>query len=159
MAYKPIKIYVAGSWSTPQEKESLMGLIAELKARSEANPGVYSLYIPMEFTVEGDFQKADGTWNLPNYEWAHQVYQKDRHELEACDMVIAMYTGHRGSTGTPWELGFCTGIHKPFYLYIPEWAKDNDMSLMILNSATGFYQDQQCHACLDLAKLGQFNQK
>ena len=132
------KIYIAGSFATSQERASLEEMIAAVK--DEFKDRYFDLYIPMEFKVEGDFQNEDGTWNLPNHVWAKKVYENDLKELDSSNIVIAMYSGHRGSTGTPWEIGYACGKGITVLVYIPEWAETNDMSLMIINSVRGrFY--------------------
>jgi nucleoside 2-deoxyribosyltransferase len=68
-----MRIYIAGPFSHPEEREALQHMIELVKKRyPDAN-----LYIPMEYKVPGDFQKLDGTWNLANHEWAKKVYESD----------------------------------------------------------------------------------
>lgn len=125
-----MKIYIAGPFSTERERESLKHMIELVKSRY---PG-YSLYIPMEYKVPGDFQKLDGTWNLSNDEWARKVYENDIKNLDSADLVIFMYTGHYCSSGTIWEVGYACGKGIITIIYIPEWAQKENMSLMVMNS-------------------------
>lgn len=132
------KVYIAGPFSTEQEKESLKKMIELVKK----NFPDYSLYIPMEYKVEGDFQKEDGTWNLPNHEWARKVYFEDVKNLKSSTCVVAMYLGRQqSSTGTAWELGLASAYGIDTILYIPEWAKKNTMSLMVLNGVLGYMEE------------------
>ena len=132
------EIYIAGPFSTDQERESLKKMIELVKK----NFPDYNLYIPMEYKVEGDFQKEDGTWNLPNHEWARKVYLEDLKHLENAKYVIAMYLGRQqSSTGTAWELGYSCAYGINTIIYIPGWAKSNKMSLMVLNSALGYMEE------------------
>ena len=130
---KPL-IYIAGPFSTEQERESLKHMIELVKKKYDAD-----LYIPMEYKVEGDYQKDDGSWNLPNEDWAKKVFAHDLDKLTLCDKVIAMYTGRQQSqSGTSWEIGYAYAEHIPITIYIPDWAKNNPMSLMVINSAEDF---------------------
>lgn len=123
-----MKIYIAGPFSHPEEREALQHMIELVKERyPEAN-----FYIPMEYKVPGDFQKLDGTWNLPNHEWAKAVYESDIKHLNTASMVIALYVGHYCSSGTVWEIGYAKGKGIPVVAYIPEWVK-GDVSLMVMN--------------------------
>lgn len=156
------RIYVAGPFSTPDEKKALTHMIDILKKGCEdakAHDLDIELYIPMEFKVEGDFQKEDGTWNLPNQEWAHRVYENDIKELKNCDMMICMYVGHRSTTGTAFEIGYATALGKPIIGYIPEFAKNENMSLMILNSMDHMMFDNGLFEVFSMEDRGKFNQK
>lgn len=147
-----MKIYIAGSFSSEQERESLKYMISLVR---KVFPDT-ELYIPMELKVKGDFQKPDGSWNLPNYVWAKEVYGNDIRNLDESDMVFVMYTGHRS---TSWELGYAMGQGKVAFVYIPDWAKDNDMSLMVLNGKLDGYIDESgIHGMTD-EYLKIFNQK
>lgn len=99
------------------------------------------LYIPMEHKVENDYQNPDGTWHLPNHEWARDVFWTDRRHIEEADLVVALYDGRIGTTGTAWELGYAFGKNIPIIGYIPEYAKKEPMSLMVINSLLGFLQE------------------
>ena len=131
------RIYIAGPFSTEQERESLKKMISLVRQ----NFPYAKLYIPMEFKVPGEFQKPDGSWNLENYDWARQVYLNDLKHIEEATKMFAMYTGRNATTGTAWEIGYACAYGIDTYLYIPEWAKEKDMSLMIINSALGWMDE------------------
>ena len=95
----------------------------------------------MEFKVPGESQKPDGSWNLENHDWARQVYLNDLKHIEEATKVFAMYTGRNATTGTAWEIQYACACGIDTYLYIPEWAKEKDMSLMIINSALGWMDE------------------
>jgi nucleoside 2-deoxyribosyltransferase len=149
------KIYIAGPFSKPEERESLKKMIDIVSTRYYR----LDLYIPMEYKVPGDFQKLDGTWNLSNQEWARKVYENDVKHLDEAEAVFAMYVGHYCSSGTIWEVGYANGKGIPVYAYIPEWAKGENVSLMVMNSFKGYIDDNgYIHRFTD-EDLAQFNQK
>lgn len=149
-----MNIYIAGPFSTEKERESLKHMIKLVQKRY---PDV-NLYIPMEYKVPGDFQKLDGTWNLPNTEWAKRVYENDIKELNRADLVFAMYVGHYHSSGTVWEIGYACGRETSVILYVPEWVK-GDMSLMILNGVHKKLTEDGLIVPITEEYLSQFNQK
>lgn len=132
---KKKKVYIAGPFAEPHHREALRHMIDIIKHSEDADK--FELYIPMEYKVEGDFQKEDGTWNLPNHVWAYQVFVNDKKELDQSDMVVALYDGRKGTTGTAWEIGYAFAKDIPVVGYIPEYAKKEPMSLMVINSFAG----------------------
>ena len=149
------RVYIAGPFSKPEERESLKHMIEIAEKRFGAN----NLYIPMEYKVPGDFQKLDGTWNLSNHEWARKVYENDVKHLNEAEIVIAMYVGHYCSSGTIWEIGYANGKGIPVYAYIPDWAKCGDVSLMCMNSFSGYIDENGFTYKFTDNDLEQFNQK
>jgi len=112
----------------------------------------------MNYKVSEDFQKLDGTWNLPNNIWAKKVYESDIKNLNKSDLVFAMYVGHYHSSGTVWEIGYACGKEIPVIAYIPEWV-EGDMSLMVMNSFSGYIgEDFNVHKFTE-EELLKFNQK
>lgn len=147
-------IYIAGPFSTEQERASLEKMITLVRKRYPLE----DLYIPMDFKVEGDFQKLDGTWNLPNHEWAKKVYEADVEHLLSSRMVFAMYCGRIHSSGSIWEIGYACGKEIPVILYIPKWAS-NEMSLMVLNGVYGYIDENSMIYPFTPKLLKSFNQK
>lgn len=131
-----MNIYIAGPFSKDYERNSLKKLIEIIKTKYPDS----NIYIPMEFKVEEDYQNPDGTWHLPNYVWAHKVFEADIHQLNKADIVFGMYVGHYCSSGTVWEMGYAFGANIPVIAYIPEWVS-GDMSLMLMNSFAGYIDD------------------
>lgn len=127
-------IYIAGTFSSDEDRKSLKGLINLVRHKyPEAD-----VFVPMEHKVEGDFQLADGSWFLPNEVWARRVFNMDLAAINRADIVFAMYTGHKSTTGTSWEMGYAYALGKPIIGYIPSWAEGQNMSLMIMNSLSGY---------------------
>lgn len=136
---KECNLYIAGSFADPKDRKELEKLVQIIRNRlSNVKDTKIDIYVPMEHKIEEDFQKPDGTWNLPNHIWASKVFDMDVEALNRSDMVIAMYTG---TGGTSWELGYSYAKNIPTYIYIPEYAKSKDMSLMVLNSINGYLDD------------------
>lgn len=149
------KVYIAGPFSKPEERESLKHMIEIVEKRYNRK----NIYIPMEFKVPGDWQKLDGTWNLSNQEWARKVYENDIKHLNECEVVIAMYVGHYCSSGTIWEMGYANGKGIPVIAYIPDWAKGENVSLMCMNSFSGYIDEDGFIHEFTEEDLAQFNQK
>ena len=141
-----MKIYIAGPFFNDQERESLKEMIALVRKHYSLS----ELYIPMEHVIPN-------AWDLPNHVWAREVYKMDVKALEESDMVIAMYSGHYSDTGTAWELGYATAKGKTILGYIPDWAIDSDMSLMVLNCLSGILEADDVIGIKDY--IERFNQK
>jgi nucleoside 2-deoxyribosyltransferase len=150
-----MKIYIAGSFTSEKSRKSLNHMI-ELVRKHYPN---CELFVPMEHKVEGDFQKPDGTWNLSNPAWGRAVFDMDLKGLIESDIVIAMYTGHFGTTGTSWEIGYAYCAGKRIILYIPDWAKEENVSLMVLNSASSWMDEEGNIFPITHSWLKTFNQK
>ena len=151
-----MKIYIAGPFSQPREREALKHMIEIVRTKYPSA----ELYIPMEFKVPGDFQKPDGSWNFSNYRWAKEVHDKDVQELNSCDFVIALYGSHYCTSGTVWEIGYANGIRKPVALYFPEYCKEGDnMSLMVMLSAGSYLDENGMFKPLSHKFLKRFNLK
>jgi nucleoside deoxyribosyltransferase len=153
---KRLNIYIAGSFTNEQSRKSLERMIEILKNKYKSS---VEFFIPMEHKIEGDFQKSDGTWNLSNPEWARRVYAMDTNAIDNCNVMVALYTGHFGTTGTAFEIGYAKAKKIPVILYIPEWAKENNVSLMIFNSAHRYMDEQGRFRRMTEKFLNQFNQK
>lgn len=148
-------IYIAGSFTTERERKSLEHMLELVKVEHHND----LLFIPMEQKVSRDAKKEDGSWKLSNPAWAQEVFQLDRNGLTDADRIIAMYTGHWSTTGTSWEIGYAYGKGIPITLYIPEWAKEENVSLMVLNSASSWMDEQGHVHPITFEWLNQFNQK
>lgn len=153
--YHNINVYIAGSFTTPELRKELEHM---LELFNKSYP-CCNIFIPMEHKVEGDYQKPDGTWNLSNPEWARRVFEMDKLHLDNAHVIYAMYTGHVGTTGTSWELGYACAKGIPVILYIPDWVKNIDCSLMVLNGAKEYMDSKGISHPITDEWLSQFNQK
>lgn len=130
-------IYIAGSFTKDYQRKALLHMIEITKKRY---PGA-DLYIPMDFKVSDDFLQEDGTWYLPNEEWARCVYEADKAALDQADLVVAMYEGHVCTSGSIWEIGYACGKGIPVIGWIPEYVV-GDVSLMVMNSFLGIMDSE-----------------
>ena len=136
-----VNVYIAGPFAEPHHREALLHMIDIVRNTLNRSEVLDNLYIPMEYKVKGDFQKPDGTWNLPNHVWAKDVFQADIAAIENADVVIVLYDGRKGTTGTAWEIGYAYAKNIPVVGYIPEYARKEPMSLMVLNSFAGLLRE------------------
>ena len=124
------KIYIAGSFSTEEERRELLDLI-ELTKKSHPDSEVY---VPMDHVVPGgNLKDSDGNYIMDNREWGWRVFEMDKKAIDACDEVIALYRGRYSGTGTAWELGYAYGTGKKITLHVSKNVKQT--SLMVINCA------------------------
>lgn len=125
------QIYIAGSFSTQEEKDQLNRMIEEVKKKYPDR----NLFIPMEHFVPGGNDKDEnGNYLMPNDVWARKVFEMDKFALDQSSLVVALYRGRYSGTGTAWEIGYAYAMNIPVILYIPDNVDSN--SLMIINSAS-----------------------
>lgn len=129
------KIYIAGPFAEKKHRKALLHMIDIIKHDRDLDK--FELYIPMDFKVKEDYQNPDGSWHLPNHVWAKKVFDSDIKHLNEADLVVALYDGRKGTTGTAWEIGHAFAKGTPVVAYIPEYAKKSPMSLMVVNSLFG----------------------
>ena len=82
-------------------------------------------YSPRSYKAQGE---------AGSLEWAHEIYEVDRQRIETADVVVALYYGSNGDTGTAWECGYATAIGKPVVLVHVD--KANGSNLMLNCSST-----------------------
>lgn len=127
-------IYIAGSFSTNEEKAELETMIDTVR-RMYPNE---DLFIPMEHVIPGGNDKdANGNYIMPNDIWGRKVFEMDLNALDQCDTVANLYRGRLSGTGTAWELGYAYAKGKRIMQFI---AKDTKIvSLMCYNCAAEHY--------------------
>ena len=150
-----MNVYIAGPFSHSEEKQALLRMIELVKKRFPTA----NFYIPMEYKVPGNFQKLDGTWNLPNFEWARKVYEADVTHLNTATMVFALYTAHYCFSGTIWEIGYAKGRNIPVIGYLPTITKGQDVSLMVMNGFDGYIDEEGIIKKFTNDDLNNYNQK
>ena len=62
-------------------------------------------------------------------EWAYQLFETDKSEIEKADAVLALYYGSNGDTGTAWECGYAAAVGVPVILV--HVNEDGDSNLMM----------------------------
>ena len=115
------KIYLAGSIS--QENRTTMVKVAKLLRENS-----YEVYCPWELKVEN-------AWDLPQEEWAQQVYNADITAIKECDIFFMISQGRISSAGSNFEHGFACALGKPSIVI---QITDESTSLMTFCGATQF---------------------
>lgn len=88
-------------------------------AESVFNERGLSYFSPMRHTVDDE----PGT-----NKWAYKLFEMDRSEIDKADVVVALYYGNYGDTGTAWECGYAVANGKPVVLvHIDENESSNLM--------------------------------
>ena len=74
-------------------------------------------------------------------EWAREIFEIDKAEIDNADIVIALDYGNYGDTGTAWECGYAAGIGKQVILVHTD--RDGDSNLMMFCAGTtNIYLDE-----------------
>ena len=74
-------------------------------------------------------------------EWAYDIFETDRSQIENADVVVALYYGNDSDSGTAWECGYAAAIGKPIVLVHAK--RDGDSNLMMhCGATTNIYLDQ-----------------
>ena len=124
-----IKIYVAGPFFREGERERLEKL-REFFSKDEFFDK-YEFFFPMD-------HKITGGENMPNGEWAWNVFNMDVEALSQSKLVIAVYDTHYSDSGTAWELGYAFARNIPVLLLCTNLEADN--SIMPLVAADRVYK-------------------
>lgn len=119
-----MKIYLASPLFTEYEKDRVGDYAAYLRSQG------HEVYVPMEHQVKD-------AWEMPNYVWAREVFNKDIYEISNCDKVVCLYYGLYSDSGTAWECGYAYGINKPVELVD---YSGKECSLMVVNGAINRFE-------------------
>lgn len=114
-----MKYYLASPFFNQEERKNVQKVANNLRLDGD------EVYVPMEHSI------PDG-WNLPNNEWARQVFEEDVKAIRECDCVLAITYGMKDDAGTAWEVGFAYGIGKPVSVIA---VNQTTYSLMVYQSA------------------------
>ena len=74
-------------------------------------------------------------------EWAKELFEMDKSEIEKADAVVALYYGSSGDTGTAWECGFASAIGKPVVLVHVKREADSNI-MMHCGCTTNIFLDE-----------------
>ncbi len=122
----PPKVYLASPFFNEEELknvEYVEGLLSE-----KGLP----YYSPM---------RRENTGEPGTLEWAYDIYEADKTEIDNADVVVALCYGNYGDSGTSWECGYAVGIGKPVILVHVD--RDGDSNLMMhCGSRTNIYLDE-----------------
>ena len=111
------KIYLAGAFKKHKEEINLLSNHLRLNG--------HDVFVPMENVIDPDSLMSNENWGL-------KVFQDDVDEINKCEiMLVALFSNHDSSGGTPWEIGYAYGISKK--IIIIHYEK-TIASVMIANS-------------------------
>ncbi len=119
-------IYLAGPFFNDTE-------IANIRyAESVLTQKGLRFFSPMRHTVDAEPQTT---------KWARKLFEMDKAEIGKADLVVALYYGSNGDTGTAWECGYAAAIGKPVVLV--HINRDHDSNLMMhCGCTTNIYLDE-----------------
>ena len=115
-----MKIYMAGAFFRPETKERIDSYAAVFRRLG------YDVYVPQEHTVPN-------AWDMPQENWAREVFKMDIKAIQDCDILFAVYDGLYYDSGTAWEIGYAYALGKNIQMSVNNGVKD--MSIMPFSSA------------------------
>lgn len=118
-----MKFYVASPLFTVAQKIRIKKVVDALR-------WYHDVYSPMEHQVPN-------AWELPNDEWASEVFKNDVEALNNADAVVVIYDGLYSDSGTAWEVGYAYAMNKQIFVIV---ADEKEMqSLMVFGSASHLF--------------------
>ena len=112
-----MNIYLASPFFEPKELELVRQTEKILEERG------FHVFSPQQHEYRGA--------EIGSRVWAEEIFKMDRDAIRACDVLLAVYHGGYGDTGTAWECGYACAIGKPVVVvHVGE-----DANLMITESA------------------------
>ncbi len=125
-ANTPTRVYLAGPFFNDEEIKNIEHAESVLKDKG------LEYFSPMRHEVNSE----PGT-----NEWADEIFNMDKEQIDKADVVVAMYYGSNSDSGTAWECGYASAIGKPIVLV--HTSRDNDSNLMMHCAATtNIYLDE-----------------
>lgn len=117
-----IKVYLAGPCST--EERTLMVQVATVLREND-----FDVYCPWELKIEN-------AWDIPQEEWAREVFKADIAAINECDIFVMISYGRMSTAGTNWENGYAFALNKKIVIF---QIIDVPTSLMTFSSASNFF--------------------
>ncbi len=108
------QVYLAGPFFNEDEIRNIEYAESVLAKRG------FSFFSPMRHDADAE----PGTT-----EWARQLFTMDVEEIRRADMVVALYYGAAGDTGTAWECGYAAAIGKSVVLVHVKEAGDSNLMM------------------------------
>lgn len=134
-------IYLAAPWFKPHEAETYKKVLNKLRESGE------EVWAPIECIIDKENQ-------LPNEEWARQIFAEDVKALDQCDRVVVINFGMYSDTGTAWETGYAYAKGKPILMLVDD-EYEATYSLMMCNGCTtlnniaNFLEDTNNFLCVE----------
>ncbi len=116
-----MKVYLASPFFTKKEKTIMEQVLFALRSSG------YQVFAPYEFVIPN-------AWDMPNSEWAEQIFKGDVEEIDKADIVVAINHGMYSDSGTAWETGYAFAKGKRVFNVC---FKNRTYSLMMKNSCEG----------------------
>ncbi len=57
--------------------------------------------------------------------WSMAIFEMDRKNIDACDLMVMLYHGAYSDSGTAWECGYAYATHKP--VVVVQLGKDSNL--------------------------------
>jgi len=130
-----MKIYLAG----PCDTENRYNMVQIAKVFREY--GGYEVYCPWELKIEN-------AWDMPQEEWAREVFEADIKAIQECDTFVMITPGRESTAGTNWENSYAYALNKHI---ITIQITDKPTSLMTYASASEFFNSSLAD-CLKTVK-------
>ena len=106
-------VYLAGPFFNETEVKNIEKAESVLEGRG------FDLFSPMRHEVRTDPGTVD---------WARDIFEMDRSEIDRADLVVALYYGNVSDSGTAWECGYAYAKGVPVVLvHVNEDADSNLM--------------------------------
>ena len=107
------RIYIAGPFFNETEISNIETAEAVLARRG------YEYFSPMRHTVDEE---------PGSVAWARGIFEMDRENLDASDVIVMLYYGNYSDSGTAWECGYAYAKGIPVVLV---HVDDADSNLML----------------------------
>ena len=120
--FKPkYKVYLANPYGFSKQQREL--LLPQIVSKIESLG--YEVWEPFERNNQIDFDS--------NKDWAFDVGQKDKRDVEDCDIIFAIVNGTPPDEGVMVELGMAIALGKKVYLFRDDFRKCTDSGKYPLN--------------------------
>lgn len=107
------RVYLAGPFFNETEVKNIERAEQILEARG------FELFSPMRHEVRTD---------LGSVQWARDIFEMDRSEIDKADVVVMLYYGVYSDSGTAWECGYACAKGVPVVVvHVDETADSNLM--------------------------------
>jgi len=115
------KVYLANPYGfSKQQKEELL-------------PKLVSKIESLGYEVWEPFERNNQKIDFSNFDWAYDVGQADKHDVEKCDIIFAVVNGTPPDEGVMIELGMAIALGKKIYLFRDDFRKCTDSGKYPLN--------------------------
>jgi nucleoside 2-deoxyribosyltransferase len=118
-----MKVYLASPFFNEEEIHIYNRAIEILRGQHDID-----LFVPREHTIPNG-------WEMPNHQWAENVFAVDLLALQKADVVVVLNHGLYSDSGTAWECGYAYALNKQVVM-VNYGYDDTEYSLMMLNGCS-----------------------